>query len=177
MNGTSDLIRPLRRYLDARGCDLKVGVVLRDSVDWAASTSRYHTDFDGSHISQKAANTRDGQCRYLLYNTRSYKHLSLPVCDLARADEILRHDVDFVGTTDRLDDFWTCVQSSMMWAQKSELPKYNTNPYALKALSTEDQQRIRERNTLDARLLERHGGKCRVTAAADASATSAATAA
>ena len=176
MNGTSDLIRPLRRYLDARGCDLKVGVVLRDSVDWAASTSRYHTDFDGSHISQKAANTRDGQCRYLLYNTRSYKHLSLPVCDLARADDILRHDVDFVGTTDRLDDFWTCVQSSMTWPN-SALPKHNMNPFALKALSTEDQRRIRERNTLDARLLETHGGKCRVTAAADASATSAATAA
>ena len=65
----------------------------------------------------------------------------------------------------------------MTWAKKSELPRYNTNPYALKALSTEDQQRIRERNTLDARLLETHGGKCRVTAAADASATSTATAA
>ena len=88
MNGTTDLIRPLRRYLDARGCDLKVGVVLRDSVDWAVSRSRYQTDFDGSHISQKAANTRDGQCRYLLYNTPKFQHLSLPVCDLARADDI-----------------------------------------------------------------------------------------
>ena len=173
MNGTArDMIRPLRRYLNARGCDLKVGVVLRDSVDRVTSISRYHSDFDGSHVSIQAANVHDGQCQYLLYNHRLSSKEPPPVCDFARADDILQHDVDFVGTTDRLDDFWTCVVSSMTWPRVDlDLPrsKYNANPHAMEALSTEDQQRIRERNTLDARLLETHGGKCRVTAPAEPS--------
>ena len=132
----TEVLAPLARKLESKGCELRFGAVLRDAVEHVKSAAFFGAVRDSDDMAKYGPRNTNPMTKYVVYNYQSqwpYAFKSYPsppgVDDTlyASAQKILSN-FSLVGRTEELGEFVRTMNLALGWPEDMVAERENTTP-------------------------------------------------